>query len=380
MTLPPSTRYSPRTRRGPGLFALAAVTSAVAVGLALTTSSPASAATTIDGPVGLGTAASFGVLGASAVTNTGPSSIDGDLGVSPDTSITGFPPGTFGGTLHADVVAAQAQADTGTAYDVAASLSPTSTGLTDLVGMNLGPGVYSGGALTLSGTLQLTGSATSVWVFQAASSLITSSGSNIVMSGGASGCNVFWKVGSSATLGTGSTLYGTVMSLASISSGTGTTVNGRLLARTGAVTLDDTTVNLPTGCAAAGTVTASPTITSGTPATVPLDAPYSFAVTATGTGVMAFQVTGGGLPPGLTLDSATGLISGTATQAGTFAVTVTADNGIGPAASADYQLVVAAVLAATGTTSTAVAPLALGAVLLGIVLVASRLRRGSPRH
>lgn len=361
------------------MFALAVVSSAVAIGLALTIPSPASAATTIDGPVGLGAAAPFGVLGASAVTNTGPSSISGDVGVSPETSITGFPPGTFGGTMHVDTVAAQAQADTTTAYDVAAALTPTSTGLTDLVGMNLAPGVYSGGALTLSGSLQLTGSSTSVWVFQAASSLITSTGSTIVLSGGATACNVFWKVGSSATLGTGSTLYGTVVALASISTGSATTVNGRLLARTGAVTLNNTTVNPPSGCAS-GTVTASPTITSGTPTTVPLDTPYSFAMTATGSGVTNFQVTAGGLPPGLTLDSATGLISGTATQAGTFAVTVTADNGIGPAASADYELVVAAVLAATGTTSTAVAPLALGAVLLGIFLVASRLRRGSPRH
>lgn len=365
---------------GSSRLALGGVAAVLGLGLVLGTPNSASAVTSIDGPVGLGTAAAFGVLGASEVTNTGPSSIAGDLGVSPDTSITGFPPGTFGGTLHADLVAAQAQADTTTAYDVAASLSPTSTGLTDLVGLNLAPGVYSGGALTLSGTLQLTGSATSVWVFQAASSLITSSGSTIVMSGGASGCNVFWKVGSSATLGTSSTLYGTVMALASISSGTSTTVNGRLLARTGAVTLDDTTVNLPTGCASAGTVNSSPTITSGTPPAAPLDTPYSFALSATGSGITSFQITGGALPPGLSLDSATGLITGTPTRAGTFSVTVTADNGIGPAASASYQILVGALLAATGTTTTTVAPLALGAVLLGSVLAASRLRRGSPRH
>jgi len=366
MTFPPSVR-------------LAVAASALAIGLALAASGPAFAATTIDGPVGLGTAAPFGVLGASAVTNTGPSSISADLGVSPGTSITGFPPGTVGGAIQPDTVAAQAQADIATAYDVAAALSPTSAGLTDLVGMNLAPGVYSGGALTLSGSLQLTGSSTSVWVFQAASSLITSTGSTIVLSGGATACNVFWKVGSSATLGTGSTLYGTVVALASISTGSASTVNGRLLARTGAVTLNNTTVNTPVGCGS-GTVTASPTITSGAPTTVPLDAPYSFTLKATGSGVTGFQVTAGGLPPGLTLDTATGLISGTATQEGAFDVTVTADNGIGPAASAGYRMLVAAALAATGTTTTAVAPLALGAVLLGSVLVASRLRRGSPRH
>jgi type VI secretion system secreted protein VgrG len=170
------------------------------------------------------------------------------------------------------------------------------------------------------------------------------------------------------------------MALASISTGTGTVVNGRLLARTAAVTLDDTTVNLPLPCTTTGAVTVSPTITSGSPPDAPLDTPYSFAVTATGSGVTDFQVAGGSLPPGLTLDSASGMITGTPTRVGRFAITVTADNGISPAASADYQILVAAVLAETGTTSTTVAPLALGAVLLGLVLVASRLRRGSPRH
>ena len=90
---------------------------------------PANADTTIDGPVDLGTAAGFSVLGAAAVTNTGPSVLDADLGVSPQTSITGFPPGIVLGSMHVDPLAAQAQADTGTAYDVAASLSPTASGV-----------------------------------------------------------------------------------------------------------------------------------------------------------------------------------------------------------------------------------------------------------
>src|SRR3954468_20422721 len=150
----------------PGLSLLAA--GLLALGSAALIAAPASAGTTIDGPVDLGTAAGFSVLGAAAVTNTGPSVLDGDLGVSPQTSITGFPPGIVGGTIHVDPAAAQAQADTGTAYDVAASLSPTASGITDLVGYDPVPGVYSGDALTLSGHLTLNGDANSVWVFQAA--------------------------------------------------------------------------------------------------------------------------------------------------------------------------------------------------------------------
>lgn len=377
--MPGSPKSRPQRRRLERA-AVASATAVLAVGLVAAGLSPASAATTIDGPVGLGTAASFSVLGATAVTNTGPSVLDGDLGLSPGTSITGFPPGTVLGTTHADTTAAQAQADTSTAYDVAASLSPTSSGLTDLVGMTLTPGVYSGGALTLSGTLTLAGSADSVWVFQAASSLITSSSSSIVLTGGASSCNVFWQVGSSATLGTASTMVGTVMALTSISTGTGTNVQGRLLARTGAVTLDSTTFVQPAGCAAAGVVTSSPTITSGAPTAATLGTPYEFQVTSTGTGTISY--TGGGLPPGLTMDSATGTISGTPTSAGTFAVTITADNGAPPPASVTYQFAVRALLAETGTTSTTAAPLALGAVLAGIVLllVPHHRRRGSPRH
>jgi hypothetical protein len=248
--------------------------------------------------------------------------------------------------------------------------------------MRLTPGVYSGGALTLSGDVTLDGSASSVWVFQAATTLVTSSGSEVKLTGGASSCNVFWQVATSATLGTSSTMVGTVMALASISSGTGTTVSGRLLARTGAVTLDDTSLTLPSGCTAPdGTVTSSPTITSGTPTDATLGTPYSFTLAARGTGITTFQVTGGALPTGLSLDSTSGMITGTPTRAGTFTATVTADNGVGPAASASYSIVVRALLAATGSTGTTAAPFALGGVVVGLCLLLSRRRPGrSPRH
>ncbi len=217
----------------PALIALTGI--GLAASLVAVTTSAASAATVIDGPVDLGTAATYGVLGASAVTNTGPTVVNGELGVSPGTSITGFgaaPNGVVTGTVHqTDAAAAQAQQDTTTAYDVAASLTPTRTGLTELNGLSLTPGVYSGGALQLAdtGALTLAGSAESVWVFQAASTLTIGSGTRITITGGASSCNVFWQVGSSATIGTGAQFQGTVLAQQSVTATTGATVQGRLL-------------------------------------------------------------------------------------------------------------------------------------------------------
>ncbi|OIH94501.1 ice-binding family protein [Curtobacterium sp. MCBA15_001] len=329
----------------------------LAASLALMTTSTASAATVIDGPVNLGTAASYGVLGASAVTNTGPSVINGDLGLSPGTSITGFggaPDGTVNGTTHqTDAAAAQAQRDTTTAYDVAASLSPTQTGLTELNGLSLSPGVYSGGALALAnnGALTLAGSADSVWVFQAASTLTIGSASRITITGGASSCNVFWQVGSSATVGTGAQFQGTVLAQQSVTATTGATVVGRLLARTGAVTLDTNTITASTGCPAPGTPseTVAPTITSGTPAAATAGTPYSATVTATGTPTPTFTATG--LPAGLTIDSTTGVISGTPTTPGDSTVTITASNGTTPDATQTVTLTVQ-----PGATATPTAP------------------------
>lgn len=376
-----ATLERPRRSKTHGAAVIAAT--AIAVATIVLCAQSASAATTIDGPIGLGTAATFGVLGASAVTNTGSSNLAGDLGVTPGSSITGFPPGTVLGTIHTtDTTADQAQVDTATAYDVAASLSPTTSGLTDLVDQTLIPGVYSGGALSLSGTLTLAGSASSVWVFQAASSLVTSSSSSIIMTGGASACNVFWQVGTSATLGTGSSMVGTVMALASITAGTGTTVVGRLLARGGDVTLDDTTLTLPSGCnTAPGTVTTttSPTITSPAPMRAVRGVAYSYQMTAGGSPGTQFTVTSGGLAPGLVLETTTGVISGTPTRLGTYSLTVAADNGIAPPATASYRFAVVDMLAATG--SAALPTLATGGAALTVgVLLALGSRYLRRRH
>jgi ice-binding like protein len=202
-------------------------------------------------PVPLGTADSFAVLAASTVTNTGPSVITGDLGLSPGTAVTGFPPGTVtGGRVHAtDAVALQAQNDLVTAYNDAAARASTAAISADLAGRTLTPGVYtSASAMGLSGalTLDARGDPNAVFVFQAGSTLTTGSASRVVLTGGAQACNVFWQVGSSATIGTASAFAGNILALASVTLTTGATLNGRALARTGAVTLDTNTVTKST--------------------------------------------------------------------------------------------------------------------------------------
>ncbi|KAK4984005.1 hypothetical protein LTR50_006876 [Elasticomyces elasticus] len=195
--------------------------------------------------VNLGTAAPFGVLAASAITNTGLTVVGGQLGIYPNgvTSITGFPPG-ISGTVHgADAVAKQAQADATTAYNAAMTLASTKalTGQ-DLGGMVLPPGVYtfsSSAGLTGILTLDAQGNSNAQWVFQIGSTITTASASSVVLINGANACNVFWQVGSSATLGTGTMFAGNIIALASITVTTGSSNNGGLYALTAAVTLDD---------------------------------------------------------------------------------------------------------------------------------------------
>jgi len=205
------------------------------------------AATTVN----LGTAASFAVLAGTGVTNTGSSTISGDLGTYPTATVTGFPPGIVESpytTFAADSVALGAQTDLTTAYNQAAGESPTSTSEpADLTGLTLDPGVYqttSDGALSLSGTLTLDaeGDASAVFIFQTGSSLTTGTSSVVSLIDDASACNVFWQVGSTAVLD-GPTFAGTVMASTSITLGSGVTVDGRVLAGTGDVTLISDTVN-----------------------------------------------------------------------------------------------------------------------------------------
>ena len=246
---------------------------------------PAGAA---DHAVDLGTASSFAVLAGSTVTNTGPSVINGDLGVSPGTAITGFPPGIVNGTTHsATATALQAKTDTTTAYNDAAGRSPATAVATELGGRTLTPGVYRNTTLGITGTLTLDaqGDPNAVFVFQADSTLITASASRVLLINGAQACNVFWQVGSSATLGTTTEFIGTVLALTSITANNGATVEGRLLARNGAVTLDNNTITAANCAAVAPTTTTTSTTTTTTTAPTTTTTAVSTPVTTPGTGV-----------------------------------------------------------------------------------------------
>jgi hypothetical protein len=216
----------------------------------------ASSANAAQAPVGRGTVSSFAILAGSTVTNTGPSTINGDLGLTPGSAVTGFPPATLNGAMHiTDSVAGIAQNDLTTAYNDAAGRTPFTAIPADAGGLTVTPGAFRAtSALGLTGTLTLNaqGNPNAVFIFQVPSSLITASGSAVSMINGAQACNVFWQIGTSATFGTGSSFVGDAMVLASASLNDSVTVNGRILARTGAVTLINDTISA-SRCAA-GTV------------------------------------------------------------------------------------------------------------------------------
>jgi hypothetical protein len=207
----------------------------------------------------LGSAQSFAVLAGSTVTNTGLTVVTGNLGVSPGTAVTGFPPGiVIGGSIHAgDAVAAQAQTDLTTAYNNLVG-QPCNSNLTgqDLGGLTLTPGVYcfnSSAQLTGILTLDAGGNANAVFIFQIGSTLTTASNSSVKLINGGTSGNVFWQVGSSATLGTGTAFVGNILAFTSITLTTGANVSGRVLARNGAVTMDTNTVSAgPGGFAVSG--------------------------------------------------------------------------------------------------------------------------------
>jgi LPXTG-motif cell wall-anchored protein len=233
-------------------------------------------ASAAEAPVGLGTATSFAVAAGTTVTNTGASVISGDVGVSPGSAVVGFPPGIVNnGTIHAaDAVATQAQADITTAFNDAAGRAITATVTADLGGQTLVSGVYTGGALGLTGTVTLDaqGDPNAVFIFQAASTLITASSSSVALINGAAACNVFWQIGSSATIGTGSAFVGTVLALTSVAAQTSATINGRLLARNGAVTLDSNVITNSTCASAAPATTTTTTAVGGATTTAPVTA------------------------------------------------------------------------------------------------------------
>lgn len=217
--------------------------------------------------VGLGTAENFAVLAGETITNSGLTTITGDVGLHPGSAVTGFGPGanavTLNGSLHvADGVAQQAKVDLVTAYNDAAGRATATEIPTELGGTLLPGGVYdsASGTFGITGTLTLDGAndPDSVFIFQMGSTLVTATDSSVELINGADPCNVFWQVGSSATLGTGTSFQGTILALTTISLGDAVTVDGRLLARNGEVTLIGDTITMDS-CATGAPPSNAPT-------------------------------------------------------------------------------------------------------------------------
>jgi hypothetical protein len=244
-----------------------AVLLAVSAGLLATAGTAQAAAT----PVPMGTAESFAVLSGLGISNTGPTTINGDVGSFPNAAMSGSASVTFNGTDHAgDGVTQQAKLDLVTAYDAAAAQAPVITVSADLAGQRLTPGVYfKGDGLAINGPVPLTLDAgwdpNAVFVFKSGSTLVTQPNTRVDLINGATACNVFWQVTSDTTLGVNSTFRGTIMTLTNSSMNTGATLEGRLLTRNGAVTLDSNTILRP-DCDwdAAGAAAAAPAAAIGT--------------------------------------------------------------------------------------------------------------------
>ncbi|HEY4976786.1 MAG TPA: ice-binding family protein [Gaiellaceae bacterium] len=261
-------KYVPSARRARvGAVSVTTLVALFSAGLLIALVSGAQAAAT---SVPLGTADSFVVLAGAGVTNTGATTLNGDIGAFPTTSITGSGTLTITGANHAgDAVTEGAKTDLVTAYNTAVGEGPTSPIVADLGGQSLVPGVYnSASSIGLTGALTLDagGDPSAVWVFQAGSTLTTASASEINLTNGAQACNVFWQIGSSATLGTNSRFRGSILALTSITATTGATIEGRLLARNGAVTLDTNTITKAT-CTAVTTTAGTTTTKAGTTTT-----------------------------------------------------------------------------------------------------------------
>jgi hypothetical protein len=247
----------------------------------------------------LGAAVSYSVLAGSIVTNTGPTTMPGNLGISPSIGVpphyTGFPPGIVGppGVIHdADAEAAAAQVDATAAFTfLDQGCDTTYAGVQDLTLVSpLVPGTYCADAFLLTGNLTLSGSG--VWIFKSAATLTTSSNSSVT---GGDPCNVWWRLVSSGTIGTGTTFIGNILALTDISLQTGASLNGRALVQTGQVTLDSNIITGP-NCAALPTDTpAAPTATTGAP-TATTEAPTATTAAPTATNlpaVTALPGTGG---------------------------------------------------------------------------------------
>jgi Ice-binding-like len=260
---------------------------------------------------GLATAGNFAVLAGTTVTNTGPSWITGQLGVSAGSAVTGFPPGTSGVQHKADAVAGIAQTQLAAAYtNAAAQPCPPAN---DKTGLNLGglpsplvPGVYcQTTAPPLTGTLTLNGSGIYIFQILPATTLVTGSGAKVVLIGGAQPCQVFWVVGSSATIATTTAFVGNILALQSIALQTRATLNGRALARNGAVTLDTNRIIQAAGCGYSAPTFVAPPAGNTLPATLAPSSP-----------ILGVPSAGGGPPQGEGFPWILALVAGVLGSAG----------------------------------------------------------------
>lgn len=265
--------------------------------------------------VGLGKAASFSVLGGSTITNTGPTTMFGDLGLAPGSSVTGAPV-VLGAEHIDDAVANEAKSALTTAATTAEHEASNGSAGEDLAGHAFLPGVYTASSSLLlssgSVTLNAQGDPNAVFIFQIGSTLTTGSNTDVSLINGAQACNVFWRVGSSATLGTGTHFVGTIMAADSITANTGATIHGRLLAQTAAVTLEDNTITNST-CASSASGSGGGTEATTGEETVALEKAVAGTETTTGGGTG----TGGGTTSGGTTTPVTGTTTGTAVAAST---------------------------------------------------------------
>ncbi len=204
-------------------------------------------ASTSPATVNLGSAGNFGILASSAVNNTGATTVDAIVGVGPGTTLTGFPPGTAVSTQINNAVTTQAQVDLGAAFTDAVNRAATASITTDLAGRLLGPGVFSSGSLNNAGavTLNALGDTTAVFIIVTNTTLTAEAASKVVLTNGARAENVFWIGGTSANLGANSEWHGNILADQSITLGTGATLHGRALTRSGSITLDTNVIDVP---------------------------------------------------------------------------------------------------------------------------------------
>jgi hypothetical protein len=292
----------------------------------------------------------FGVLGGSTVTNSGPTVVTGNLGVSPGTAITGFTgiapggPGTVTGSIHsADPFAAEGQNELTAAFNAAAAAPATANKAGDLGGQTLFPGVYAiSTSIGLTGTLVLDaqGNNNAQFIFQIGSTLTTAPNSAVLLQNGAQAANVFWQVGTSATIDTNSVFAGNILAQASISLNTGASLQGRALARTGAVTLLSNVVTSPGGAGGAPPLTPSVSCASGSGQTTQV---YSSSLGAIGgTPPYTFAITVGVLPIGLGINTSTGAITGTPTTLGVFPYTARVTDSTSQSATSTCSITISA--------------------------------------